>query len=277
MLIEIHAIQNHSPANLNRDDLGAPKTCYFGGVLRSRLSSQCLKRSIRQPANPDDVHNQGASIFARALAGHIGCRTKFFPWLVEQGLKESNIPQEEHRRIVLAAQRIAVSKEKEAKKKESDAKSDPRPKTAQLIHLGPGHAKYFVEKLEELKKLHKDKYDYFLNPVVGFQEMVRECLSDSGLNSEDQEKIVKNSWVIAKLRMKELLKSAEGEEAEAEPEMEDGHPGLEHAKLIAERLGDIFSSDNNNRFKQLTKGPSKEEKTQIKEDTPAKPKKMEDF
>jgi len=48
MLIEIHAIQNHSPANLNRDDLGAPKTCYFGGVLRSRISSQCIKRSIRK-------------------------------------------------------------------------------------------------------------------------------------------------------------------------------------------------------------------------------------
>jgi CRISPR system Cascade subunit CasC len=47
MLIEIHVIQNHSPANLNRDDLGAPKTCFFGGVLRSRISSQCLKRSIR--------------------------------------------------------------------------------------------------------------------------------------------------------------------------------------------------------------------------------------
>ena len=47
MLIEIHMIQNHAPANLNRDDLGAPKTCYFGGVLRSRISSQCLKRSIR--------------------------------------------------------------------------------------------------------------------------------------------------------------------------------------------------------------------------------------
>lgn len=47
MLIEVHAIQNHSPANLNRDDLGAPKTCYFGGVMRSRISSQCIKRSIR--------------------------------------------------------------------------------------------------------------------------------------------------------------------------------------------------------------------------------------
>jgi CRISPR system Cascade subunit CasC len=47
MLIEIHGIQNHSPANLNRDDLGAPKTCFFGGVMRSRISSQCIKRSIR--------------------------------------------------------------------------------------------------------------------------------------------------------------------------------------------------------------------------------------
>lgn len=48
MLIEIHMIQNHSPANLNRDDLGAPKTCYFGGVMRLRISSQCIKRSIRR-------------------------------------------------------------------------------------------------------------------------------------------------------------------------------------------------------------------------------------
>ena len=47
MRIEIHMVQNHSPANLNRDDLGAPKSCWFGGVLRSRISSQCLKRSIR--------------------------------------------------------------------------------------------------------------------------------------------------------------------------------------------------------------------------------------
>jgi CRISPR system Cascade subunit CasC len=48
MFIDIHAVQNHSPANLNRDDLGAPKTCYFGGVIRSRISSQCIKRSIRR-------------------------------------------------------------------------------------------------------------------------------------------------------------------------------------------------------------------------------------
>lgn len=65
MLIEIHMIQNHSPANLNRDDLGAPKTCIFGGVTRARISSQCLKRSIRR--SPE---------FAAALEKDGGVRTR---------------------------------------------------------------------------------------------------------------------------------------------------------------------------------------------------------
>ncbi len=65
MLIEIHAIQNHSPANLNRDDLGAPKTCYFGGVLRSRISSQCIKRSIR---TSDEFEQLRGGIRTRQLA-----------------------------------------------------------------------------------------------------------------------------------------------------------------------------------------------------------------
>ena len=45
MLIEIHMLKNYPPVNLNRDDSGAPKTCFFGGVQRGRISSQCLKRS----------------------------------------------------------------------------------------------------------------------------------------------------------------------------------------------------------------------------------------
>jgi len=65
MLIEIHMIQNHSPANLNRDDLGAPKTCVFGGVTRARISSQCLKRSIRR-----------STAFQAALERDGGVRTR---------------------------------------------------------------------------------------------------------------------------------------------------------------------------------------------------------
>lgn len=47
-LIEIHALQNFAPSNLNRDDTGAPKDALFGGTRRARVSSQCHKRSIRQ-------------------------------------------------------------------------------------------------------------------------------------------------------------------------------------------------------------------------------------
>lgn len=47
MFIEIHMVQNFVPSNLNRDDTGSPKDCEFGGHRRARISSQCLKRSIR--------------------------------------------------------------------------------------------------------------------------------------------------------------------------------------------------------------------------------------
>lgn len=46
-IIEIHALQNFAPSNLNRDDTGAPKDAFFGGTRRSRVSSQCLKRAVR--------------------------------------------------------------------------------------------------------------------------------------------------------------------------------------------------------------------------------------
>ena len=45
--LEIHMIQNFAPSNLNRDDTGSPKDAFFGGSRRARISSQCLKRSIR--------------------------------------------------------------------------------------------------------------------------------------------------------------------------------------------------------------------------------------
>lgn len=48
ILIEIHALQNFAPSNLNRDDTGAPKDALFGGTRRARVSSQCLKRAVRQ-------------------------------------------------------------------------------------------------------------------------------------------------------------------------------------------------------------------------------------
>jgi CRISPR system Cascade subunit CasC len=65
MNVELHILQNFPPANLNRDDTGTPKDCEFGGVRRARISSQCIKRSIRK-----------SSTFEKALDDRIGLRTK---------------------------------------------------------------------------------------------------------------------------------------------------------------------------------------------------------
>lgn len=49
-LIELHILQSFPVSCLNRDDVGAPKTAVFGGANRARISSQCLKRAIREQA-----------------------------------------------------------------------------------------------------------------------------------------------------------------------------------------------------------------------------------
>jgi len=63
--IQLHLLVSFPPSNLNRDDLGRPKTAKLGGVDRLRVSSQSLKRAWRTSA-----------VFQQALAGHIGTRTK---------------------------------------------------------------------------------------------------------------------------------------------------------------------------------------------------------
>lgn len=65
MFVELHMLQNFAPSNLNRDDTNSPKDCTFGGIRRARISSQCIKRSIRREPT-----------FLRALGDRVGMRTK---------------------------------------------------------------------------------------------------------------------------------------------------------------------------------------------------------
>lgn len=48
MIVELHMLQNFAPSCLNRDDTNSPKECQFGGYRRARISSQCIKRAIRE-------------------------------------------------------------------------------------------------------------------------------------------------------------------------------------------------------------------------------------
>ena len=77
--IEMHALRSFPPSNLNRDDLGTPKTAVFGGVRRLRISSQCLKRTWRM-----SEHFRG--VFAE---DQLGIRTDRLPEEVLKALGDS--------------------------------------------------------------------------------------------------------------------------------------------------------------------------------------------
>lgn len=64
LYLDIHAIQNLPPSNINRDDTGSPKTAQYGGVTRTRVSSQSWKRAIREYFNSN---SQAANVGVRTL------------------------------------------------------------------------------------------------------------------------------------------------------------------------------------------------------------------
>jgi len=84
MFVELHIIQNFSPANLNRDDTNNPKDCEFGGVRRARISSQCIKRAIRT-----------CPTFAEVTGVDIGTRTRWLTRLLRERLIDAGRPETE--------------------------------------------------------------------------------------------------------------------------------------------------------------------------------------
>lgn len=53
--LDIHVLHSVPFSNLNRDDLGQPKEAHYGGVRRIRVSSQCIKRTVRKRMEADQV------------------------------------------------------------------------------------------------------------------------------------------------------------------------------------------------------------------------------
>lgn len=86
-LIEIHVLQNFAPSNLNRDDSGAPKDAMFGGTRRARISSQCLKRAVREHF---DKKKKDGFFTAEELA----VRTKRVCQAIAELLKDKRSPEE---------------------------------------------------------------------------------------------------------------------------------------------------------------------------------------
>lgn len=123
MLLEIHMLQNHAPSNLNRDDTGSPKDAVFGGVRRSRISSQALKRAIRR-----------SPVFENALVDvGLGVRTRQLPQAVRNILLERGLSEE---MADIGAVKASGFGTKDGKEQKVDPERN-HVETAQIMYLTP--------------------------------------------------------------------------------------------------------------------------------------------
>ncbi|MFF0742144.1 type I-E CRISPR-associated protein Cas7/Cse4/CasC [Streptomyces sp. NPDC004111] len=78
VFLDLNALQSVPAANLNRDDLGSPKTVKYGNASRIRVSSQSWKRVIRHAVEAD--------------LGERAARTRLVPLKVRQALEDAGWP-----------------------------------------------------------------------------------------------------------------------------------------------------------------------------------------
>jgi CRISPR system Cascade subunit CasC len=150
-LIELHILQSFPVSCLNRDDVGAPKTATFGGATRARISSQCLKRAIREFAH-DNLPS----------ARFDGIRSRLIIEPLKRALIAEKIAENEAEKLALqVADELSGLDEKTVDKKTGKAKEGKVPRVGTLIFLSRAEiaalAKEVASLVSEKKKLDPKK------------------------------------------------------------------------------------------------------------------------
>ncbi|MHB1092198.1 type I-E CRISPR-associated protein Cas7/Cse4/CasC [Thiobacillus sp.] len=137
--IEIHALQNFAPSNLNRDDTGAPKDAFFGGTRRARFSSQCSKRAVRE-------------YFKEGNSGYFSARTKRIVDTLKETLEaklisSKDFSSENLEKAISTAINCIGSGDKKVKVEKD--KKNGQLKTDVLLFLSPGEIQALAAAIEK--------------------------------------------------------------------------------------------------------------------------------
>lgn len=82
--VELHLLQSFPPSCVNRDGNNSPKDCTFGDVRRARISSQSLKRAIRQSDAFSETIGEAIAVRSKLMRDK-----KLIPYLLEKGLDQA--------------------------------------------------------------------------------------------------------------------------------------------------------------------------------------------
>ena len=143
-IIELHIIQSFPVSCLNRDDVGAPKTAVFGGVNRARISSQCLKRAIREVAKGINETSFRGSRTRKAADDLAKALTEFHKW-----------EQADARKIAEDVLHLFLSKNlpKAKKGKNADTPEEPEgeEQTSTLLYFSPDEIKRMADGIDKAR------------------------------------------------------------------------------------------------------------------------------
>lgn len=132
--VQFHLLTAYPPSNPNRDDTGQPKRALVGGAPRLRLSSQSLKRAIRECA-----------YFQNELAGHMGTRTKRLGIELQKRLVDQGEAEDRAREIANTVANVFS-------KLEAPKKGEPQePVTTTLAFISPDEWKMAEALADQLR------------------------------------------------------------------------------------------------------------------------------
>ena len=140
--LQIHTLHNYPAALLNRDDAGLAKRLPYGDAIRTRISSQCLKRHWRVADDAFALKN---------LDVPMAVRSRETPRLIKERLMEAGVA-EPLAQISVEGLRAAglLDKAKDLKGKDALA-------TGQAVLLGYAEIEYLVQRCTTLAGEHTEE------------------------------------------------------------------------------------------------------------------------
>ena len=162
LFLDLHAIQTLPPSNINRDEIGSPKTAQYGGVRRARVSSQSWKIAIR------DYFNENGD------KSNVGIRTKHIVSYVAEKIREMDTEVDKEKSMDMAEKVINAAGVKTADKK---AKA--------LFFLGDEQAKALAKAAIDGEKDKKTIQGLLRkNPAIDIALFGRMVADDPSLNED---------------------------------------------------------------------------------------------
>lgn len=145
--VQIHFLTSYPASLINRDDVGFAKRIPFGGAVRTRVSSQCLKRHWRRSDSEyalSSLVNNNISIRSRRTFDKYICKP-----LIEDGVPEA-IARAVTSELMVTI--LGMSEGRRAKNAEHNSGDAPEVESAQVTVLGKPEMEFLFGEAREVCK-----------------------------------------------------------------------------------------------------------------------------